>query len=169
MDILEAIYTRRSIRKFTGQVINNDDLNKVLKAGFSAPSAHNIRPWHFIVVKDQEKLKEIAEIHPYAKMLPRAACGIIVCGDQKMQNKLGFLVEDCSAAIENMLLAAHGIGLGAVWCGLHPIPDREGPMVNLLNLPANIIPVGMVVVGYPAEDKRTIDRYEKNKIHIEEW
>src|SRR5690554_4415591 len=118
MNVLDAIFSRRSIRKFTGEQVKEEDLKTILKAGFQAPSAHNYQPREYIVVKDKEILNKISEFHKYAKMLPNAGCGIVVCGDTSKQEEIGFLVEDCSASIQNMLLAAHGLGLGAVWCGL---------------------------------------------------
>ncbi len=169
MDVLKAIFTRRSIRSFTGEAINNDDLNCILKAGFYAPSARNLQPWHFIIVKDKEMLESISQKHPYAKMVPNAGCCIVVCGDKEKQTKTGFLVEDCSAAIENMLLAAHGIGLGGVWLSLYPISTRSKPIGKLLGIPDNIVPVGMIAVGYKAEEKMTEERYDKEKLHFERW
>lgn len=169
MDIIDAILTRRSIRKFTGKAITNEQLNLLLKAGFQAPSAHNHQPWHFVVVRDNKTLEEIANLHPYAKMLPQAGCGIIVCGDINKESREGFLVEDCSAAIQNILLAAHGIGLGAVWCGVYPDTDRTAVFSKILSLPENIIPVGLIAVGYPDEKKETADRFDSSKIHYEKW
>jgi len=169
MDILEAIFTRRSIRRFTGEPVGEDHLKLLMKAGFSAPSAHNFQPRNFVVVRDKNILEAIAEAHPYAKMLPQAGCGIIVCGDKKKQGSTSFILEDCSASIENMLLAAHGIGLGAVWCALYPVKQVIKTVTKFLNLPSNIIPVGMVVVGHKNEEKAPADRYDESKIHYEQW
>jgi nitroreductase len=169
MDVLNAILTRRSIRKFTGESIKEEDLNILLKSGFQAPSAHNYQPWHFIIVRDENVIGKIAEFHPYAKMLPKAGCGIIVCGDEEKQPNRGFLVEDCSAAIQNMLLAAHGMGLGAVWCGIYSVDKLVDSAKAVLGLPENIIPIGMVVVGVKDEEKEPTDRYDVNKIHYNKW
>lgn len=169
MDVLDAIFTRRSIRKFTGEQVDMDDLKTILKAGFSAPSAHNFRPWHFVVVREKSSLEAIAEFHPYGKMLPKAGCGIIVCGDSERQKSEGFLISDCSAAIQNMLLAAHGLGLGAVWCGLHPVPQLTGSMAELLKLPSTVIPVGIIALGHKSEDREAPDRYEESKVHFDQW
>ncbi len=169
MEVLEAIFTRRSIRRFTGQPISEEDLKTVVKAGFYAPSAHNKQPWHFVIVRDKDALESIAKIHPYAKMLPQAGCGIIVCGDKEKEGMTGFLVEDCSAAIQNMLLAAHGLGLGAVWCGLYPVPQLTKPIGGLVNLPSEIVPVGMVVIGHKAEEKENAERFDDSKVHLEQW
>lgn len=169
MDVLEAIFTRRSIRRFTGEPIKEEDLRTILKAGFQAPSAHNYEPREYVVVRDKEVLDRIAEFHKYAKMLPKAGCGIIVCGDKEKQPEIGFLVEDCSASIQNMLLAAHGLGLGAVWCGLYSVEKLIKSMADVLELPDNLIPIGMVVVGVKAEDKEPIDRFDENKVHFDKW
>lgn len=169
MDILDAIFTRRSIRKFTGEQVSEEALKTILKAGFSAPSAHNHRPQHFVVVREKSLLESIAGFHPYAKMLPGAGCGIIVCGDSEKQKATGFLVEDCSASIQNMLLAAHGLGLGAVWCGLYPITELTESVAKLLKLPSSIIPVGLIALGHKDQEREAPDRYEDSKVHFEQW
>lgn len=169
MDVLEAIYTRKSIRRFTGEKISEENLKVLLEAGFCAPSAHNKRPWHFIVIRDEYTLQSIAKNHPHAKMLPSAGCGIIVCGDNEKEEMTGLLVEDCSAAIENMLLSAHGIGLGAVWCGIYPVPQLIKLIEDILNLPESIVPVGMVVVGAKDQERKVKDRYDEDKVHFDKW
>lgn len=169
MNVLDAIFTRRSIRKFTGEPVSEENLKLILKAGFQAPSAHNFEPRDYIVVRDKEKLNKISEFHKYAKMLPNAGCGIVVCGDTRKQEELGFLVEDCSASIQNMLLAAHGLGLGAVWCGLYSREELVDDMSKVLDLPDYIIPIGMVVVGVKAEEKKVVDRYKEENVHYDKW
>jgi len=169
MDVFEALFTRRSIRKYTGEPVSEEDLDLILRAGFSAPSANNKQPWHFIVVRNRDTLEEISRRHPYTRMLPQAGCGIVVCGDTKKQEREGFLIEDCSAAIENILLAAHGLGLGAVWCGLYPVPEREQAVADILSIPPDIIPVGLVVVGHTDEKGYRVDRYDEKKVHYEKW
>lgn len=169
MDLLEGIFTRRSIRKFTGEPISDQDIEMVLRAGFQAPSAHNSQPWEFIIIKDKGTFERIAKAHSYAKFLPQAEVCIVVCGDKTKQNMTGFLIEDCSAAIENILLAAHGIGLGAVWCGLYPVTHlTKAIKINCL-LPNSILPVGMVVLGHKDEDKKKSDRFDTAKLHYEKW
>lgn len=169
MDVLEAIFTRKSIRKFTGEKISGENLKTILNAGFCAPSAHNKRPFHFVVVRNEPALLSIAKTHPYAKMLPSAGCGIIVCGDKEKEGTMGFLVEDCSGAIENMLLTAHSLELGAVWCGLYPVPQLISLVRDVLDLPENIVPVGMVVVGTKDEVREAKDRYEEDRVHFDKW
>jgi nitroreductase len=169
MDLFDAIFTRRSIRKFTGEPVSEEQLALILRAGSYAPSAHNHQPWHFVVVRDCDTLEAIAAGHPYAKMLPQAGCCIVVCGDKERQGMTGFLVEDCSAAIQNMLLAAHGSGLGAVWCGLYPVPRLTRLVSKLLQLPKHVIPVGMIGLGHKLEDRQTGERFDPARVHQEKW
>jgi nitroreductase len=169
MDVLEAINTRRSIRKFTGEVISDEEIKTILKAGFQAPSAHNRQPREFIVLKDKEILEAIPKFHQYTKMLPKAGCGIVVCGDMNVQPEFGFLVSDCSASLENILLAAHGLGLGAVWCGIYPIENLMESTSKLLNLPDNIVPIGLVAIGKKEQEVEPKDRYNESKVHYDRW
>lgn len=169
MDVIEAINTRRSIRKFTGEVISDENLNIILKAGFQAPSAHNYQSQEFIAIREKKVVQQISDGHKYAKMLVSAGCGIVVCGDKEKQPLNGLLVADCSASIENMLLAAHGLGLGAVWVGIHPVEAFEKLIAQVLNIPDNIIPVGMVVVGIKSEEKGSIEKYDEGKVHRDKW
>ena len=111
----------------------------------------------------------LPQFHPYAKMLPQAGCCIIVCGDKEKQGMIGFLIEDCSAAIQNMLLAAHGAGLGAVWCSLYPVPKLTKAISRLLELPRTVMPVGMVAVGRKNEQREAPDRFDYTKVHFEKW
>lgn len=169
MDALEVILTRRSIRKFTGDVISDDDIKTLLRAGFAAPSAHNRQPWEFIVVKDKLKLDAIAKEHPYAKMLSNASCGIIVCGDNSVQTSLGFLIADCAAVTENILLAAHSKNLGAVWCGLYPERELTDMIKRLCHLSDDIVPVSLIAVGHKVVEKPAWNRYIDEKIHYDKW
>lgn len=169
LDTLEAIFTRRSIRKYTGEVVPNSEIEILLKAGSYAPSAENKQPWHFIVIKDIEMLQNITEIQPRSKMILEAGCTILVCGDKDIQKQTGFLIEDCSASIQNILLAAHTIQLGAVWCGIYPVSQFVKGISQLFELPTNIIPVGMVAVGYPNEEKIIANRFNDIRVHKEKW
>lgn len=169
MDTLQAIFTRRSIRAYTGEAITDEQLRTLLRAGFSAPTAMNKRPWHFVVLRDPQTLQQITTFHPYSKMLPSAGCGILVCGDQNLSGSEYFLAEDCSAAMENMLLAAHAMGLGAVWMGVFPRDERMAPLRELTGLPDHVLPIGLMAVGVPAETREAPDRYEDAKVHLERW
>lgn len=169
MDVLDSIFTRRSIRSFTGESISQEQLTTILKAGFQAPSAHNRQPREYIVLRNEDVLEKIPAFHPYTKMLPKAKCGIVVCGNKEKQSEDGFLALDSAASIQNMLLAAHGLGLGAVWCGLYPIPELMEPMSDLLGLPEHIIPISMVVVGVKDKDMQPTDRYDESNVHYDKW
>lgn len=169
MDIIEGILSRRSIRKYTNQKISKEQIELLLKAGMYAPSARNQQPWHFIVVTDRDLLDKIKNSHPYAGMLNDAQAAILVCGDQELELSKGYWVVDCSAATQNILLAAHGIGLGAVWLGIHPREERKDAIHNLFNLPAKIQVLSLISVGYPDEIKEMPERFKPERIHYNEW
>jgi len=169
MEIIEGIITRRSIRKYTDKKISDDQINTLLKSGMYAPSANNKQPWHFIVINDRKILSKIVDIHPYAKMLIEAQLAILVCGDELLENGSGYWIVDCSAATQNILLAAHGLGLGAVWLGLHPREERKQAIIELFNLPNNIQPLSLISIGYPNESKELPDRFKPERIHYNKW
>lgn len=169
MELWEAILTRRSIRKFTSQPISDEQIEKILRAGMQAPSARNKQPWHFVVVKNRELLDKISVIHPYAYMLKEAPLGILICGDSKIEITIEYIVQDCSAATQNMLLAAHDLGLGAVWLGIYPREPRIKALRELLKIPENIIPISMIAVGYPNEKKTPENRFKPERIHYDKW
>ncbi len=169
MNVMDVILTRRSIRKYTGVVVSEDEIRQVIKAGVHAPSAMNLQPWSFVVVIDPTLLQQLADTHPYAKMVPQAGCCIVVCADKEKQPILGFAAEDCSAAIQNMLLAAKSMELGTVWCGVYPVPARVDTIHELLKLPETIVPIGLVVLGHSAEDRQIQDRYDESKVHWNKW
>ncbi len=169
MDVIEAIHTRRSIRQYTDQPVSDETVEELLKAAMMAPSAGNEQPWHFIVIRDRSILNRIPSAHPYAEMAPSAQLAILVCGDVKLERYKGFWVQDCSAATQNLLLAAHAMGLGAVWCGVYPAGDRVEGIVRLMGLPENVIPFALIPLGYPAEKKPTPDRFDKTRIRYEKW
>lgn len=167
MDAMKAILTRRSIRKYTDQAIPENLINDLLKAAMSAPSATNKQPWNFIVINDREILDQVPSFHPYADMLYLAPLAIAVCGDTLLQS--AFWVEDCSAASENILLAAHAGGLGAVWTAVYPREDRIEGLRKLLALPENIVPLSLIALGYPAEKKSPSNRFNPSRIHYNRW
>ena len=168
MDAMEAILTRRSIRKYTKQPVSDEVLKELLEAAMCAPSAGNQQPWYFVVINDRKIMNEIPKYHPYAQMLKEASVAILVCCDINLENK-GFGVEDCSAATQNILLAAHAKGLGAVWLGISPAGGEAAPTKKLLNLPEHIIPISLISIGYPAEQKPRPDRYQADRVHYNQW
>ncbi|PLX19344.1 MAG: nitroreductase family protein [Marinilabiliales bacterium] len=169
MDLLDGIFTRRSIRKYTKEEISNEHIEVILKAGMYAPSASNQQPWHFIVISDRKLLDTIKDVHPYAKMLVEAQLAILVCGDINLELSKDYWVVDCSASTQNMLLAAHGLGLGAVWLGIHPRVERKNEIRKIFNLPENIQPASLISIGYPDENKEMPDRYKPERIHYNAW
>ena len=168
MDAMEIILTRRSIRKYTEQPVSGKVLKELLEAAMCAPSAGNRQPWCFVVINDRKILDDIPNYHPYAQMLKEAPAAILVCCDSDLQ--MGdYGVQDCSAATQNILLAAHAKGLGAVWLGVHPTEARVTDIKRLLNLPENIIPISLISVGYPAEQKSPSDHYRADRVHYNHW
>ncbi|MFW5733683.1 MAG: nitroreductase family protein [Oceanidesulfovibrio sp.] len=169
MDALEAILTRRSIRAYTEDPITDEQVETLLRAAMAAPSAGDAQTWAFVVVRDRELLDAVPAMHPYAKMTPQAPLAILVCGDVSAEKYAGFWVQDCSAAVENLLLAAHAMGLGAVWTGIYPDAGRVEGFRRLFSLPEHIVPLALVPVGYPKEHKELIDRYNPSKVKRERW
>lgn len=169
MDIFEALFTRRSIRKYTQEDVSDEDLNILLKAAMLAPSASNRQPWHFVVVRDPEVRAALAGQHPYAKMAVDAPVVIVVCADLNEEKTPGFWVQDCSAATQNLMLAARARNLGSVWCGLHPVEDRILPVREILNLPDNVMPLSLVALGHPAQPFSEADRFRADRIHNDRW
>lgn len=169
MDAINAIKTRRSIRRFKDKQVTEQEIKEILAAGMQAPSAGNGQPWHFVVVQDKKLLKKIPSIHPYASMAEEASLAVIVCGDSAHEKYKGFWVQDCSAAVENMLLAAHALGLGAVWCGIYPNEERMFPFSKMFELPSHIIPFALLPIGHPAEEKKPEDRYRPDRVHKDKW
>ena len=172
MDIMDAIYQRRSVRNYSDGAVAGEDLRKIIAAGMMAPSAGNRQPWHFVTVTKKETLANVAELNPNAKMALRAPAGILVCGDERLEMYPGYWIQDCAAAVQNMLLAAHGMDLGAVWTGIWPREDRVEGFRSLFALPEGVNPLAFIVIGRsPAE--RTApdppDRFRTERIHEGTW
>ncbi len=169
MDALTAICSRRSIRLYTGKRVSREIVNELLRAAMCAPSAGNERPWHFLVLTDRAILDEIPKFHPYSGMLKQASVAVLVCGDAALERHTGYWVLDCAAASENILLAAHARGLGAVWCGVYPSGDRVDKLKKLLRLPESVVPFSLIPLGFPAEQKQTADRFDSSRVHENGW
>ena len=169
MDTLSAILSRRSIRKFTKETVSDQVLTELLEVAMSAPSAGNEQPWHFIVIRDRQILDDIPKYHPYSHSLRETSVAIMVCGDIKLEQYEGCMVQDLSAATENILIAVQAKGLGAVWLGLHPVKERIDGVRQLLNIPRDVIPLCVIPIGYPAEQKPPANRYDKSRIHHDKW
>jgi nitroreductase len=169
MDAIEALMTRRAVREFTPEPVSEDQIETMLRAAMHAPSACNQQPWHFIVVTKRERLDAIAGVHPYAQMLKQAPLSIIVCGDLTLETCPGNWAIDCSAAMENLLLAAHAVGLGGVWVGIHPVEQRVKDFRALLGLPAFATPLCLAAIGRPAGPLPKVDRFKQERIHRDAW
>lgn len=163
---IENIMTRTSIRQFKAQPVEQDKVDILLKAAMAAPTALNLQPWHFIVINDKETIALLSGKQPTSAPLMIAVCGdtdktMLPDGSTKLPD---FWVEDVSAATENLLLAAHALGLGAVWTGVYPAMDRTAEVANVLNCPQNIVPLAVVRVGYPDESPEPKNKYKEDNI-----
>lgn len=163
---LHIIFSRRSIRAYTDQPVSEADIQSLLEAGMAAPSASNRQPWHFVVVTDRKLLQELANSHPYGKMLAHAAVAIAVCGDPGISD---WWVQDCSAATENILIAAAALGLGSVWLGCHGRPEREQAIRDVLGIPPHIGVLSVLSIGHPAERKEPRTQYNPSRVHRDRW
>jgi nitroreductase len=168
MDALQALLTRRSIRRYTSDAVSDETVVALLKAAMAAPTAAN-QPWDFIVIRNQETLQAVTGFHPHADMLKQAPVAIAVCGDPTRGHLEGRWPLDCSAATENILIAAHALGLGACWVGIYPVEERIDGLRALLGLPAHVVPLSMVSLGYPAETKEPPQRFKSGRVHNERW
>lgn len=173
MDILKIdnIFARRSIRKFTTESLTSDQVTTLLKAAMSAPNAGNRQPWHFIAITDPAMRIKLAEIHPYAQMARQAPLVVIPCGEpgRSVPGREEFWIQDVSAATTTMLIAATGLGLGGVWCGVYPDPDRVAQYRNVLGIPERVIPLACVCIGHPDEQKEPRTQYDPERVHANHW
>lgn len=169
MNTLEAIRSRRSVRNYLGKPLPPELIEELLRAAMSAPSAGNQQPWQFLVINDRRILDSIIGVNPNARMCKEAQAAILVCGDIAKEKYPGFWVQDCSAATQNILLAAHELGLGAVWTGIHPIPERVDGFRQLFKLPDDIIPLCLVPLGFPTKETTSVDRFQMERVHHNTW
>lgn len=169
METIEAILTRRSVRSFSDRPVPPETVQELLRAAMHAPSAGNQQPWQFVVLDERATLEGAAAAHPYAPMAAHAPVAIVVCGDTRLERHTGYWVQDCAAAVENLLLAAHASGLGAVWTGVYPRAERVQAFGDLLALPPEVIPLAMVVLGYPAQTIPPADRFLPERVHHNRW
>ena len=164
---IETIMTRTSIRSFTDRAVSADTVEMLLRAGMAAPTAVNLQPWHFVVVNDRAKIDELGGNGRQSQMWHESPLVIVVCGNmEKAMEGVGqaFWVQDCSAATENILLAAHALGLGAVWTGCYPIEERVANISQVLGLPEHIVPLCAIVMGYPNENLQPKDKWKPENV-----
>ncbi|WP_055668688.1 nitroreductase family protein [Desnuesiella massiliensis] len=170
MDTIETIYKRRSIRNYLDKPVEKDKIITLLKAATAAPTAANCQPWEFIVIDEGEKLSELKDKFIFARY--NVPVAIVVCGNMKLAFKgpgQEMWVQDCSAAIENILIASTSMGLGSVWIGVYPIESNIRPVKKILNIPEHVTPLGIVYVGYPAEEKEARTRLNEKRIYWQEY
>lgn len=168
---LLPLFARRSIRQFAPDPIPDALINDLLEAAMAAPSAMHKDPWHILVLRSRPSLDQLQACLPNGKMLAGAGAGLVVCGDlnQAHDRELSFLLQDVSAAMENILVAASMLGLGACWLGIHPRAERIAAVSLQFKLPEGIIPVAGVALGWPAEEKAARTRFNAEQVHVERW
>jgi nitroreductase len=169
MEALQAIFTRRSIRYFRSDPVPERMMQTLLEAAMQAPSAGNQQPWQIIVISERTLLDAIARFHPYAQMCLSAPLAMLICGNVTDLRHEGMWPQDCAAASQNVLLAAHALGLGAVWVGVLPNQERMRAFSVLLNLPQHIVPFSLIPCGFPGEEKPPTRRFDAARVHHNGW
>lgn len=170
--VLDAISTRTSIRAYQDRPVGADTVELLLRAAMSAPTARNRQPWAFIVVDDKDLLRQLADSLPYAQSAAAAPMAVVVCGvltESQGATNAGWWVQDAAAASENLLLAAHAVGLGAVWTGVYSYEDRVRAVRNVLGLPRHVVPLNVIPIGYPAENPAPKQKWDPAKVRRNGW
>ena len=169
--VLENIHSRKSVRQYTAEPVSQEDIETLLRAAMAAPTAVNFQPWRFVVLNEREQLDALAEHLPYAKMITQAPLAIVVCGETLWMggNENPFWAQDCSAATQNLLLAAEAIGLGAVWTAAYPDTDRCKAISDALGLPSTVQPLCVIPIGHPAGEDQPKDKWKPENIHYGRW
>lgn len=170
--VLDAISTRTSIRAYQDRPVGADTVELLLRAAMSAPSARNRQPWAFIVVDDKDLLRQLADSLPYAQSAAAAPMAVVVCGvltESQGATNAGWWVQDAAAASENLLLAVHAVGLGAVWTGVYSYEDRVRAVRNVLGLPRHVVPLNVIPIGYPAENPAPKQKWDPAKVRRNGW
>jgi nitroreductase len=166
---MDAILKRHSVRSYSTEPIDDAVIEKIIHAGMSAPSAMGSKPWHFIVISDREKMNAVVNIHPYARMMLQAQRAILVCGDTGAETFLEYFQQNCSAATENILIAATSLGVGSVWVGLYPGEKYRHDFKKLFNLPDGIEPFALVPLGFPDHAMQPSNRFDPSRVHANSW
>ena len=166
---IDTIYDRRSVRKYLDKDVNPDLVDEILRAAMYAPSGCNKQPWHFVVFNEKGIIKQIKDMHPYASALATAPVCIMVCGDTEKEMAEGFYQVDCSAAIENMILAAKALGLDTCWMGIYPWKDVMASFSQKFALPEHVKPFALISLGYSDVQQERPRRYDSARIHYNKW
>lgn len=171
--VLANIFARKSVRSYTDQPVSREQLDTLVRAAMAAPTGKDMRPWKFVVIDDTATMHRLAEQLPYAKMLTEATAAVVVCGDLSVVDGDGKPSTnwpyDCSAATENLLLAAEAMGLGAVWTAAYPYDERVAAVKSALSLPTHIVPLNVIPLGYPKGDPQPKDKYNEDNVHYNGW
>lgn len=168
---LNFIFSRRSVRKYMDKAVPDEMINDLLEAAMAAPSAVAKDPWHFIVLKNRATLNKLADVLTHGQMLRQATAAFVVCGNinEAHGGLESYMLQDLSAAVENILLGANALGLGTCWLGVHPRPERMEGIKKLFDLPENIIPMCGIAVGWPKDPPPSRTRFNEEKVHWEKW
>ncbi|MBD5607541.1 MAG: nitroreductase family protein [Desulfovibrio sp.] len=169
--VIDNILTRRSVRSFSIEPVSEEAIETMLQCAMAAPSAANEQPWDFVVIRDAETMEKIASINKYARFAAMAPLGILVCMNNEKVKIGGMSVLDMGMASENLMLAAHALGLGSVFTGIFPMEDRIKAFRELFDLPAAVVPMGLIIVGHPTDpsSKTAPERFKRENIHLEKW
>lgn len=171
--VIAAIMERKSVRNYTAEPVSRENLELLAKSGMAAPTAGNIQPWEFIAIDDKGILQQLSQVQPYVGMAAKAPAAIVVCGNmydyQGKERMREFWVQDTSAATENILLAAESLKLGAVWAGIHPDAERVAKVQKILRLPEYLIPLNIIVIGYPAGGEQPKNKWKAERLHWNNW
>lgn len=169
---IDDIMTRTSVRAYSDRAVGEETIDTLLRAAMAAPTAGNKQPWRFVVVNDKTILQKISEDFNTMTMAKDAQLAVIMCGEPAATfpgEGEGYWIQDVSAATENLLLAAHAMGLGAVWCGIYPLSERVAQFSKMLNIPSGIIPMACVCIGYPAGETTPKDKWHPEYIRYDSW
>ena len=163
------IFKRRSIRRFETRPVEPEKVERILKAGMQAPSAHNLQPWEFLVITEQEKRDAVSKMSPWAGMVAKAPVTIIVIGHQENKDMEKYLPQDLGAFTENILLQIAAEELGGCWMGFYPDEDRVNSVRKYFNLPEDRIPFSVIALGYSPDENRFVDRSDMSRVHYNRW
>ncbi len=167
---MNSIFERRSIRRYQKKAIPDETLRTILRAGMYAPSAGNEQPWEFIIIRSREMLQALCNAHPHAKALLSCDTAIALCGNLSRQKySVQYWILDCAMAGQNIMLEAHELGIGSVWLGVYPCEYRTENIAHILNVPKDVIPLGIIALGYIEEALKVPERYCEGKVHWEKW
>lgn len=170
MDAIDALLTRRSVRNYTDEDVSEAQVQSMLRAAMSAPTAHNTQAWRFVVVRDAAVRQRLSVASKWAGMIAHAPVAIVVCADITAEKTPdSYWPQECGAATEAILTAAHAMGLGAVWVGVHPFEDRITAVSDAIGLPGHIRPQCQIAIGHSAEVKEAVDRFDPDKIRYDRW